>query len=95
MQTTFRPFYFLLRQQDDFEWNLERQKKFDGIKALLTEQNQLLSLIPINCFLPCAPPLILDSNFANFVSCLYKTVPYKRVQYKPVRKSMNMIEKTV
>ena len=38
MQLYFRPFYNILRQQNNFEWNTEHQTRFEEIKKLLTEQ---------------------------------------------------------
>ena len=38
MQLYLRPFYNILRQQNNFEWTTEHQKRFKEIKTLLTEQ---------------------------------------------------------
>ena len=38
MQLYLRPFYNILRQQNNFEWNTEHQAQFEEIKKLLTEQ---------------------------------------------------------
>ena len=38
MQLYLRPFYNILRQQNNFEWTTEHQKRFEEIKKLLTEQ---------------------------------------------------------
>ena len=38
MQLYLRPFYNILRQQNNFEWTTEHQKRFEEMKALLTEQ---------------------------------------------------------
>ena len=38
MQLYLRPFYNILRQQNNFEWNTEHQTRFEEIKKLLTEQ---------------------------------------------------------
>ena len=38
MQLYLRPFYNLLRQQNNFEWTTEHQTRFEQIKKLLTEQ---------------------------------------------------------
>ena len=38
MQLYLRPFYNILRQQNNFEWTTEYQTRFDEIKKLLTEQ---------------------------------------------------------
>ena len=38
MQLYLRPFYNILRQQNNFEWNTEHQARFEAIKKLLTEQ---------------------------------------------------------
>ena len=38
MQLYLRPFYNILRQQNNFEWTTEHQTRFDEIKKLLTEQ---------------------------------------------------------
>ena len=37
-QLYLRAFYNILRQQNSFEWTLEHQKPFNGVKILLTEQ---------------------------------------------------------
>ena len=39
-----RPFYNILRQQNDFEWTTKHQKRSEEIKTLLTEQ--LSNIIP-------------------------------------------------
>ena len=39
MQLYLRPFYNILRQQNNFEWNTEHQARFEENKKLLTEQN--------------------------------------------------------
>ena len=36
MQLYLRPFYTIFRQQNNFEWILDHQKRFDEIKILLT-----------------------------------------------------------
>ena len=38
MQLYLRPFYNILRQQNDFEWKTEHQKRFEERKTILTEQ---------------------------------------------------------
>ena len=38
MQFYLRTFYNILRQQNNFEWTTERQKRFEENKRLLTEQ---------------------------------------------------------
>ena len=38
MQLNLRPLYNILRQQNNFEWTTEHQKRFEDIKTLLTEQ---------------------------------------------------------
>ena len=38
MQLQFRPFYNILRQQNNFEWTKEHRKHFEEIKTPLTEQ---------------------------------------------------------
>ena len=38
MQSYLRPFYNILRQQNNFEWTTEHQTRFEEIKKLLTEQ---------------------------------------------------------
>ena len=38
MQLYLRPFYNILRQQNNFEWTTGHQKRFEEIKTLLTEQ---------------------------------------------------------
>ena len=38
MQLYLRPFYNILRQQNNFEWTTEHQTRFEEIKTLLTEQ---------------------------------------------------------
>ena len=38
MQLYLRPFYNILRQQNNFEWTTEHQTRFDEIKKILTEQ---------------------------------------------------------
>ena len=43
-QLYLRPFYNILRQQNNFEWTTEHQKRFEEIKKLLSEQ--ILNKIP-------------------------------------------------
>ena len=38
MQLYLRPFYNILRQQNNFEWTTEHQIRFEEIKKLLTEE---------------------------------------------------------
>ena len=38
MQLNLRPFYNILRQQNNFEWTTEHQARFEELKKLLTEQ---------------------------------------------------------
>ena len=38
MQLYLRPFYNILRQQNNFEWTIEHQTRFKEIKKLLNEQ---------------------------------------------------------
>ena len=38
MQLYLRPFYNILRQQNNFVWTTEHQTRFEEIKTLLTEQ---------------------------------------------------------
>ena len=38
IQLYLRPFYNILRQQNNFEWTIEQQTRFEEIKKLLTEQ---------------------------------------------------------
>ena len=38
MQLYLRPFYNILRKQNNFEWTTEHQTGFEEIKTLLTEQ---------------------------------------------------------
>ena len=38
MQLYLRPFYNILRHQNNFEWTTEHQTRFEEIKKLLTEQ---------------------------------------------------------
>ena len=46
MQLYLRPFYNILRQQNNFEWTIEHQKRFEEKKTLLTVQlsNTILDL---------------------------------------------------
>ena len=38
MQLYLRPFYNILRQQNNFEWTTEHQKRFEEIKTVISEQ---------------------------------------------------------
>ena len=38
MQLYLRPFYNIIRKQNNFEWTTEHQKRFEEIKIVLTEQ---------------------------------------------------------
>ena len=38
MHVYLRPFYNILKKQNNFEWTTEHQKRFEEIKTLLTEQ---------------------------------------------------------
>ena len=53
MQFYLRPFYNILRQQNNFEWTTKHQTRFEEIKKLLTEQISNTILIRINHFTQC------------------------------------------
>ena len=38
IQLYLRPFYNILRQQNNFEWTAQHQKRFEEMKTFLTEQ---------------------------------------------------------
>ena len=38
MQLNLRPFYNILRQQNNFEWTTEHQKRVEEVKTIVTEQ---------------------------------------------------------
>ena len=38
MQLYLRPFYNILRKQNNFEWTTAHQTRFEDIKTILTEQ---------------------------------------------------------
>ena len=61
MQLYLRPFYNILRQQNNFEWTTEHQTRFEEIKKLLTEQLQTQFQIQINHSMQCAMLQILAS----------------------------------
>ena len=59
MQPYLRPFYNILRQQNNFEWTTEHQKRLEEIKTLLTEQ------LP-NIILALDQPFYAKCNASNF-----------------------------
>ena len=61
MQLYLRPFFIILRRQNNFEWTTEHQKRFEAIKIVLTEQISLQFQTPINHFMQCAELQILVS----------------------------------
>ena len=61
MQLYLKPFFNILRQQNNFEWTTEHRKRFDEIKTLLMNNYQAVFQIPTNHFMPCATPQTLDS----------------------------------
>ena len=61
MQVHLRPFYNILRQQNNFEWTTEHQTRFDEIKKLITEQISKPFQIEINHSKQCAMLQILAS----------------------------------
>ena len=61
MHVYFRPFYNILKKQNNFGWTTEHQKRFEEIKTLHTNNYQTLFQIPINHFMPCGTPQILSS----------------------------------
>ena len=61
MQLYLRPFFNILRQQNNFEWNTEHQTRFEEIKKLLTEQISKQFQIQINHSMQCAMLQILAS----------------------------------
>ena len=61
MQVYLRPFYNILRQQNNFEWTTEHQTRFEEIKKFLTEQISKTIPDPINHFMQCAMRQILAS----------------------------------
>ena len=62
MQLYLRPFYNILRQQNNFEWTTEHQTRFEEIKKFLTEQISNTIQIRINHFMQCAMLQILASE---------------------------------
>ena len=48
MQLYLRPFYNILRQQNNFEWTTEHQTRFEEIKKLLTEHSGTNKMNPIS-----------------------------------------------
>ena len=53
MQLYLRPFYNILRQQNNFEWYTEHQARFEERKKLLTEQISNRSKSTILCNVRC------------------------------------------
>ena len=54
MQLYLRAFYKIPRQQNNFEWTTEHQKRFEETKALLTEQITNTIPDPDQPFYACA-----------------------------------------
>ena len=52
MQLYLRTFYDILRQQNNFEWRTEHQKRFEKIKTLLTKQLSITIPNPDQPFYP-------------------------------------------
>ena len=61
MQLYLKPFYNILRQQNNFEWNSEHQTRFEEIEKLLTEQNSNTIPDPNQPFYAICD----DSNFGS------------------------------
>ena len=61
MHLYLRPFYNILRQQNNFEWTAEHQTRFEEIKKLLTEQISNTIPDPNQPFNQCAMLQILAS----------------------------------
>ena len=61
MQLYLRPFYNVLRQQNNFEWTTEHQTRFEEIKKLITEQISNTFPDPGQYFMQCAMLQILAS----------------------------------
>ena len=54
MQLYLRPFYKILRQQNNFEWITEHQTRFEEIKKLLIEQiSNTFPNQPFFCIVRC------------------------------------------
>ena len=62
MQLYLRPFYNILRQQNNFEWTTKHQTRFQEIKTSLTEQISNTIPDPNNHFMQCAMLQILASE---------------------------------
>ena len=54
MQLYLRPFYNILRQQNNFEWALKHQTRFEEIKNPSLNKFQTQFQVPINHFMQCA-----------------------------------------
>ena len=61
MQLYLRPFYNIIRQQNNSEWTTENQRRFDEIKKLLLNKFQTQFQIQINHSMQCAMHRILAS----------------------------------
>ena len=61
MQLDLRPFYNILRKQNNFEWTTEHQKRFEETKTISLNKYQIQSQIQTNLFMLCGTPPILES----------------------------------
>ena len=71
-QFYLRPFYNILRQQNNFEWNTEHQTRFEEIKKLLTEQISNTIQNQINHSMQCAMLQILHRRSIITITQWYK-----------------------
>ena len=81
MQLYLRPFYNILRQQNNFDWTTEHQKRFEEIKTLLTEQLSNTTPDPDQPF------------YAMLGKSTFKPIPYSswiknNTQQKPVNQKL-------
>ena len=61
-QSNLRPFYNILRQQNNFEWSTEHLTRFEEIKNFSQNKFQTQPQIQINHFMQCAMLQILASE---------------------------------
>ena len=61
MQLYLRPFYNILRQQNNFEWNTEHQAQFEEIKNSQLNKFRIQFQTQINHSMQCAMLRILAS----------------------------------
>ena len=81
MQLYLKPFYNILRQQNNFEWTTEHQTRFEEIKKLLKERILKTIPDPIQPFYAMCDASKLDCQNNHYEVDLLGTSTFKPIPY--------------